>query len=211
MNAKRKSRVLMPALGVTLILATSGCLHPISESAREEVDRHVSFEQIRQNPERYAGTKVLLGGTVVGTRVRQEYTVVEVLQKRLGFRGEPRDEDKTGGRFLVVSSELLDPEVYSAGRGITVAGEIIGEEVGKLGEADYLYPVLRAEDIHLWKDHAYRHGTYSYYDYYYYPPRHRYSYYPRHHRYSYYPRRHASSHYPRHYRRGRDRYSHRRH
>jgi hypothetical protein len=38
MNAKRKSRVLVPALAVTSILATSGCLHPISESAREEVD-----------------------------------------------------------------------------------------------------------------------------------------------------------------------------
>ena len=65
MSAKRKSRVLVPALGVALILATSGCLHPISESAREGVDRHVSLEQIRQDPERYAGTKVLLGGTVV--------------------------------------------------------------------------------------------------------------------------------------------------
>jgi len=46
---------------------------------------------------------------------------------------------------------MLDPLIYTKGKSITVVGTIATPERGKIGEQNYLYPVLQAQGIHLWK------------------------------------------------------------
>jgi outer membrane lipoprotein len=97
---------------------------------------------------------VLLGGEIIRTHNKQEGTTIEILQKRLNRWGRPKDEDDTGGRFLVFADRFLDPVVYSQGRRITVAGTVLGGHAEKIGEVDYVYPLLRAREIHLWQDRS---------------------------------------------------------
>lgn len=59
--------------------------------------------------------------------------------------------DKSEGRYLVVVDRFLDPAIYRSGRDITVAGEVRGSEVRRLGEIDYRYPVIAASELYLWK------------------------------------------------------------
>jgi outer membrane lipoprotein len=59
--------------------------------------------------------------------------------------------DKFEGRYLVVVDRFLDPAIYRSGRDITVAGEVRGSEVHRLGEIDYRYPVIAASELYLWK------------------------------------------------------------
>ena len=56
----------------------------------------------------------------------------------------------------------LDPYVYSKGRKITVAGELLGDEVRPLGEMDYRYPLVFSKQLYLWEYYYY----YPYPDYY---------------------------------------------
>src|SRR6185436_18741479 len=68
--------------------------------------------------------------------------------------GRPIREDFTDGRFLVYVVGFFDPEVYSAGREITVSGRLRGTEARAIGEHTYIYPVVRVEQIYLWEKHV---------------------------------------------------------
>jgi len=144
--------------GIFALLAaiplTAGCSSPISKSVRKAVDPEISFGQLREQPAAYEGRLVLLGGVIIRTDNKQEGTMIEVLQKRLDRWSRPKEEDETGGRFRVFADRFLDPVVYSPGRRITVAGTVLGGHVEKIGEVDYVYPVLRAREIHLWQDRS---------------------------------------------------------
>jgi len=133
---------------------TVSCGAPVSKSVRKELDQNVSFDQLKEQPGSHEGKLVLLGGEIIRIHNKQEGTMIEILQKRLNRWGRPKDEDDTGGRFLVFADRFLDPVVYSQGRRITVAGTVLGGHTEKIGEVDYVYPLLRAREIHLWQDRS---------------------------------------------------------
>ena len=154
------------------MLSSLCCMHPISKPIRKEIEKDISFEQLRKDPDAFIGKIVLLGGEIIKTQNKKDGTELEILQKRLDIWSRPRDEDRTGGRFIVIVSDFLDPVIYHEGRKITVAGEVIGKTVRKLGEVDYQYPVLKAKEVHLWRDYTeriyyYPYPVWYYWDYYY--------------------------------------------
>jgi len=150
-HSRSGQRILVLFVAVTL---TVGCGSPVSKSVRKELDQDISFDQLRELPGSYEGRLVLLGGEIIRTHNKQGGTTIEILQKRLNRWGRPKDEDDTGGRFLVFAEHFLDPVVYSQGRRITVAGTVLGGHAEKIGEVDYVYPLLRAREIHLWQDRS---------------------------------------------------------
>ena len=167
MKTKNQAVVYAAFFGLTIALAATGC-HPISPSVIQEADQSLSFAEIRDNPDQYRGKVVVFGGTVVSTETRQNETLVEVQQKRLGAGMEPRDGDqKTGGRFLAVFPGTLDPAEYTRGRRITVGGEIEGRTWVTSGEKEMGYPLIRAMDSRLYDTCGQGLYAYSFYkDYY---------------------------------------------
>ena len=98
------------------------------------------------------------------TNQKDGTTLIEVFQRPLGWREEPKETLASEGRFLVLAEKYLDPYVFRRGKKITVAGEIQGEKIKPLGEMDYRYPIHLEQTDHLWEDYYY-----SPYPYYYYP------------------------------------------
>ena len=162
MNTRKQAMFLTAVLGLSLALALNGC-HPISRSVTKEAEHNLSFAEIRENPDQYRGKTVVLGGTVIRTETRQDETVIEVRQMKLGGTLEPRDGEKTGGRFLAVFPGALDPAEYTEGRRITVGGEIEGREWITSGEQEEAYPVIRAMDSRLWDSCGDGHYAYTFY------------------------------------------------
>lgn len=138
-----------------LVLAAAGgiagCAPIFSGKALDKVDRDIPFSALKNNPERYEGKWVMLGGEIIETRNTREGTVMEVLQRPLTRQGRPVETDETGGRFMVESPEYLDPAVYRQGKPISLIGKVAGQRVQPLGEIHYRYPVLNAEEIRLWE------------------------------------------------------------
>jgi outer membrane lipoprotein len=166
----RHLRTVVPVLCILIPVICAGCFSPVSKSVREEVNREISFEQLRNAPVDYMGETVLLGGEIIQTRNTTEGTLLYVLQKELDYRGKPQKDDRTGGRFLVQHPAFLDPVVYSSGRLVTVAGRVMGKREKKIDELDYAYPVLHAREIRLWPDEPNRSEyTFRPYFYYHYP------------------------------------------
>jgi len=155
-------------------LLLSGCAHVISKDLRAKADVSLTLSQVRQDPEAYKGKMVLWGGEIIETlNLRDTTTQIEVYQKPLGWRGEPRGVLTSEGRFLVLTDQSLDPYLFRSGRRITVAGEILGAKIKQLGEMDYRYPLLASKQIHLWPEYVYIYDPYPYaYDpWWYYGPR----------------------------------------
>ncbi|MDH3343105.1 MAG: Slp family lipoprotein, partial [Gammaproteobacteria bacterium] len=52
--------------------------------------------------------------------------------------------------FIIKQEGYLEPSNYAQGRLITVIGSIGKNQSGKVGESSYTYPVINAQQLHLW-------------------------------------------------------------
>jgi len=152
---------------LTLLILLGGCA-VVPWELRKEIDRSISFQELKENPDAYVGRRVLLGGEIIEAKNLKEQTELQILQKPLGSGDLPVETDESEGRFLVYHSGYLDPAVYRSGRYVTVVGEVMGEKSLRIGEADYRYPVMTSKFLHLWP-RARRYYSPYYYPYYY-PP-----------------------------------------
>ncbi|HKJ89162.1 MAG TPA: Slp family lipoprotein, partial [Gammaproteobacteria bacterium] len=61
------------------------------------------------------------------------------------------------GRFLAVNEGYLETADYAPGRRVTLTGPVTGLKKGLIGKATYTYPVVKVDDIQLWrKEQRYR-------------------------------------------------------
>jgi outer membrane lipoprotein len=132
-----------------LVLTGMGCTHVVSETLRQQAQPPVSFAELRTDPGGYKGRTVILGGEILQTTNLRDATRIEVLQRPLNVSESPQLTDATGGRFMALCKEYLDPAVYAQERRITVAGQVMGTYEGKVGEADYTYPLISCEETHV--------------------------------------------------------------
>ena len=96
------------------------------------------------------GQTVLWGGRIIQTVPEEGVTTVEVLAFPLRGNQQPNTGMESQGRFLVVHPGYLEPADFSADRLITVVGTLEASRSGQVGEAEYRYPVVRVDSLHLW-------------------------------------------------------------
>ncbi len=102
------------------------------------------------------GERVRWGGEILKVMPREEDTCFEVLSRDLYPDARPRRRGQSDGRFIACHKGFYDPELYGRGRDLTVVGQIDGTEKHKVGEYDYTYPRLNADQVYLWPKHTRR-------------------------------------------------------
>ena len=132
------------------LLCCTACTLPLSQPSLDLVDREISFAALRQDPDRYLGRYLLLGGAIVAVRNTSAGSELEVVQFATDQSGRITSTDNSGGRFLVQLDTFSEPAVYQ-GRLMTVVGKVVGQVQARLDEIDYLYPLLTAHELHLWR------------------------------------------------------------
>lgn len=136
-------------LVIALILTVAGCAHLVSKEIRDSVDPALSIEELFRDPDAFKGQLVILGGIIINSKNTKEGTYIEVLQRPLNYRGIPKDSDVSLGRFMILSSGFIDTAVFSRGRAVTSAGEVIGKKVLPLDEIQYPYVLIKSRELHL--------------------------------------------------------------
>lgn len=134
-----------------LMTILCGCAHVMSEQGLKQVDQSIEFPELKKKPEQYAGKRVLLGGVISGTRSSGDVLMLEVIQLDLLKNGIPDELSHSGGRFMVISSELVDPVIYRPGKLVTMIGEVKGVVVQKLESVDYPYPLVSVRELRLFR------------------------------------------------------------
>ncbi len=134
---------------LVIVSLIAGCAHVVSKDLRDKAEKTVPVSELFRNPDTYKGRIFILGGTIVSSANTQEGTYIEVIEKPLECRDRPRYTDLTRGRFIVFYEGYLDTAIFSQGRNVTVAGEIMGTKVRPLGEIDYHYLLLKSRGLYL--------------------------------------------------------------
>jgi len=114
------------------------------------VDPLLTPQKVTTNPQPATGRRVQWGGTIVSTANLKSSTQIEVLAYPLDSNGRPDTDGTAQGRFILERSGYLEPASYASGRQVTVVGTLAGTRNGRVGEADYVYPVVTATQLHLW-------------------------------------------------------------
>ena len=141
-------------LSVAILLMLAGCASTsvIPESLDQQIDRGVTFDQIRESPDSYRGKVVVLAGEVLKARALRGGTQLEVLQLPLNDEQGPiTDRMGSKGRFLAWQRDFLDPATMTDGTRVTIVGEVTGATVDKMDEADYRYLTVDVKHLHRWE------------------------------------------------------------
>jgi len=139
------------AIIVGFVLSATGCASSIVPPAlQHEVKPDLSLSKVKSNPAAYKDQVVLWGGRIIKTINKKKGTLIEVLQLPLDQEERPKQVHDTEGRFIVSMSGFLDPEVYQAGKDVTVVARVAGMEELPLGEITYTYVLLRGKEVYLW-------------------------------------------------------------
>jgi outer membrane lipoprotein len=143
-----------------LVLLQTGCSsgpQVIPPELDHQIDRSLSFAQLRATADQYRGQTVLLGGEVLSAKRMENGTQLEILQLPVN-EDEPPAERRSDsqGRFLAVTRDGLDPASVPRGTRVTVIGEVTGDVVQRLDQSDYRYPTLEVKHLHVWEPDDYQ-------------------------------------------------------
>ncbi len=136
-------------LFLTLTLVLSGCAGG-PEFKTDEVDMTLTPKQAVSEVSMQKGKKVLWGGMIINSTNLEGKTRIEVLAYPLDSDHAPQTSQSPYGRFLLFHDGYLETVDYAPGRQISVVGRFTGTRVGKVDESEYTYPVIQAEQLHLW-------------------------------------------------------------
>jgi len=156
------------------VLMLSSCAPVLRQDIMDKAVREFSLSDLRTNPDPYKGKLFVLGGSIANTKITAAGSQIEALYVPVDSKGylEDVEPSSTDGRFLAILPKgkgTLDPLIYRKGRDITVAGDFLGTQSGKIDEAEYIYPVFEIVQIYLWKEREYYPYYYPYPYYYSYP------------------------------------------
>lgn len=132
------------------LLALAGCASTVPEPIRDAPEAAPLPDEVRSEPDRFAGDRVRWGGTIVAVSNEASSTEIEIVARPLDARGRPEPVDRSQGRFLARFDGFLDPAVYAEGRELTVTGTIQGATERTIGDYPYTYPVVDVTGQYLW-------------------------------------------------------------
>lgn len=110
------------------------------------------------------GTRVRWGGEIIKTEPGPQQTCFYILSRPLDEQARPvrGTEGDNQGRFVACRNGFYDPEVFTRGRELTVAGTLHGTVSQKVGNFDYAYPRVESDVVYLWpKRSVYPAGYYD--------------------------------------------------
>jgi len=94
----------------------------------------ITYSQASQNIGSYRNVPVRWGGIIIDVENEEDFSLVQVLFYPLNYSGHPQLNNPHGGRFVIKSTEFLDPVVYAKDKEISVVGTLDGDIQRTIGK-----------------------------------------------------------------------------
>jgi len=144
---------------IVIAAALGGCATVPTPIAGDHFVKITPQEAASQNA---GNQQVRWGGEIINVEPRADVTCFEVLSRELYSDARPSNHhDRSDGRFIACSKGFYDPEVFTKGRDLTVTGSLNGTEQHKVGEFNYTFPQVAADQVYLWPERNYYAGYYG--------------------------------------------------
>jgi outer membrane lipoprotein len=141
-------RMIQLFLPASLLLLAACAPAPIYKNTAGVIA--ASPQQVAQTPERYTNGNVVWGGRIVQVDNFSDHSEVELLAYPLDSSQRPKANDSGNGRFIAVMQGYVEPIDYPPGALMTVSGQLNGSRAGKVGQANYVFPMIRVTQSHVW-------------------------------------------------------------
>ena len=136
-------------------VVASGCASPPIKLTQPPSS--LSVAQVRatltenETPQISVDDQVLWGGVILKAENLTDATQVEILGYPLDRHQRPLPSKNAQGRFIARYGGFVEPLDFPIGRSVTVLGSLVEPLSGKVGEANYVYPVVSVDQSHLWR------------------------------------------------------------
>ena len=160
----RFAHALLTYLAVPFaLLALAGCA-PAPIYKPTAANLAVDPMAVAQAPEQYHDRDVIWGGRIVQVNNLADHSEIEILAYPLDSSQRPKlnGKDHGGGRFIASVPGYIESINYPAGAPITVAGRLQGNRAGKVGDADYVFPLVSVTQSHIWTPEEMQSGRVSF-------------------------------------------------
>jgi outer membrane lipoprotein len=114
------------------------------------IDMSITPQRAAAESESLRDSTLLWGGVIIAAHNLKEETQLEILGYPLDSDQRPEMETRPLGRFIAVQTGYLETSDYTEGRLVTVSGTLDKNLVGRIGESEYTYPVLKINKLYLW-------------------------------------------------------------
>ncbi|MDH5425894.1 MAG: Slp family lipoprotein [Gammaproteobacteria bacterium] len=118
----------------------------------KNIELSLTPEQVVNDTVSTRGKTILWGGTILDIRNLKNETQIEILAYPLNTYHRPLTGKKPLGRFILLQTGYLEPASYAQGEKLTVIGKVSGTRSGKVGDTQYTYALIKAQQLHLWPD-----------------------------------------------------------
>jgi outer membrane lipoprotein len=147
-------RYLMTVSTLLSLLLLAGCAS--SPKVASDAERGITPKQALSQELSASATPLQWGGVIVETRNLSDATELQILAYPLKSNGQPDVSESPTGRFIAQRPGYLESVDYRKGRQVTATGSLIEKRAGRIGEADYTFPVLQADELVLWPEQSTR-------------------------------------------------------
>lgn len=107
----------------------------------------------------FAGQTVQWAGQVIAVRNLPRTTELEVLSYPKDYRGIPKLNRPSQGRFVAITEQFLEPLEFRPGTMVTIDGLIRGEHELKAAQGVMKVPLLQVQSLRRWSGHTGRSGN----------------------------------------------------
>jgi len=145
---RRGSRAVAALLSAAMLLGACEATLPVTG------DRGVTPQQVTAAPESYRSHRIQWGGVIVDSRNLPHATEIELIAYPLDYSGRPDTTAAPRGRFIAIKSGYLETVDYAKGRLATLDGIVSDLRDGKVGDADYRFPMVEIGQIRLWPQYS---------------------------------------------------------
>lgn len=152
----RPRSVDLPGVLALTALVLSGCAGmqplPVPERITQPPTGDLQLAEVRGDPARFVGSPVRWGGTVLEVEHDAAGNArVQVVERRLDGEGRPIPGSASDGRFLILATPEVDPDLYPRGAEITVAGTVREQQSVRIGDRTVAVPRVQVEVFQRWE------------------------------------------------------------
>jgi outer membrane lipoprotein len=133
-----------------LALALSGCATVQPPFAAIPAGNVPPPIEAARDTARWMNQPVLWGGMIIEVRNYERHSEFEILAFPLDDKQRPMLEQRDDGRFIAIVPGYVEAVNWPRGRYVTLVGNITGDRRGAIREAEYIYPEVDADQMHLW-------------------------------------------------------------
>ena len=106
--------------------------------------------EVAKDTARFLEQPVVWGGMIVEVRNYERHSEFEILGFPLDDKQRPLLEQRDYGRFIAIVPGYVEAANWPLGRYLTLIGRVTGDRRGAIREAEYIYPEVDVDKLHLW-------------------------------------------------------------